>query len=113
MVGSTLDSNFNFDAHAFIWQDDVMTDLSTLFPAESNLFPTMANQINERGQIVGMATVLSGPHEGETHAFLATPVDERIDKSIADVAPTHPKSNSPANAGTKLLQRFARGRFEQ
>jgi len=113
VVGSTLDSNFNFDAHAFIWQDDVMTDLSTLFPAESNLFPTMANQINERGQIVGMATVLSGPHEGETHAFLATPVDERIDKSIADVAPTHPKSNSPANAGTKLLQRFARGRFEQ
>ena len=76
VVGSTLDSNFNFDAHAFIWQDDVMTDLSTLFPAESNLFPTMANQINERGQIVGMATVLSGPHEGETHAFLATPVDE-------------------------------------
>jgi len=113
VVGSTLDSNFNFDAHAFIWQDDVMTDLSTLFPAESNLFPTMANQINEGGQIVGMATVLSGPHEGETHAFLATPVDERIDKSIADVAPTHPKSNSPANAGKKFLQRFARGRFEQ
>src|SRR6267142_675988 len=113
VVGSTLDSNFNFDAHAFMWQDDVMTDLSTLFPAESNLFPTMANQINERGQIVGMATVISGPHEGETHAFLATPLDERIDKSIADVAPTHPKSNSPANAGTKLLQRFARGRFEQ
>jgi len=113
VVGSTLDSNFNFDAHAFIWQDDVMTDLSTLFPAESNLFPTMANQINERGQIVGMATVLSGPHEGETHAFLATPVDERIDKSIADVAPTHPKSNLPANAGKQLLQRFARGRFEQ
>jgi probable HAF family extracellular repeat protein len=113
VVGSTLDSNFNFDLHAFIWQDDVMTDLSTLFPAESNLFPTMANQINERGQIVGMATVLSGPHEGETHAFLATPVDEGIDKSIADVAPTHPKSNLPANAGKQLLQRFARGRFEQ
>jgi probable HAF family extracellular repeat protein len=114
VVGSTLDSNFNFDAHAFIWQDDVMTDLSTLFPAESNLFPTMANQINEGGQIVGMATVLSGPHEGETHAFLATPVDERIDKSIADVAPTHPKSNSPANAGKQLLQRLlGRGRFDR
>ena len=112
VVGSTLDSSFNW-VHAFIWQDGVMTALSTLFPEESNLFPTMANQINERGQIVGMGTVLSGPHEGETHAFLATPVDERIDKSIADVAPTHPKSNSPANAGKKFLQRFARGRFEQ
>ena len=109
VVGSTLDSTFNFDARAFIWQDDVMTDLSTLFPASSNLYPTMANQINERGQIVGMATVLSGPHEGETHAFLATPVDERIDKSIADVAPTHPKSNLPANVGKQLLQRFRLG----
>jgi probable HAF family extracellular repeat protein len=113
VVGSTLDSTFNFDARAFIWQDNVMTDLSTLFPASSNLYPTMANQINERGQIVGMATVLSGPHEGETHAFLATPVDERINKSIADVAPTHPKSNLPTNVGKQLLQRFGRGRFDQ
>jgi probable HAF family extracellular repeat protein len=113
VVGSTLDSNFNFDAHAFIYQDGVMTDLSKLFPEESNLFPTMANQINDRGQIVGMATVVSGPHEGETHAFLATPVDERMVKSIADVAPGHPKSNLPANAGKQLLQRLGRGRFEQ
>ena len=90
-----------------------MTDLSTLFPSESNLFPTMANQINERGQIVGMATVLSGPHEGETHAFLATPVDERIDKSIADVAPAHPNSNLPANVRKQLLQRLGLGRFEK
>ena len=113
VVGSTLDSNFNFDAHAFIYQDGVMTDLSKVFPEESNLFPTMANQINDRGQIVGMATVVSGPHEGETHAFLATPVEEREGRSVADVAPTHPKSNLPANAGKQLLQRFARGRSEQ
>ena len=110
VVGSTQDSHFNF-VHAFIWQDDVMTNLSTLFPASSNLYPTMANQINERGQIVGMATVLSGPHEGETHAFLATPVDERIDKSIADVATTQPKL--PANVGRQLLQKLGRGRFDQ
>jgi probable HAF family extracellular repeat protein len=112
VVGSTLDSTFNW-SNAFIWQDGVMTGLNTLFPASSNLYPTMANQINERGQIVGMATVLSGPHTGETHAFLATPVDERIAKSIADVAPTHPKSNLPANVGKQLLQKFGRGRFEQ
>jgi probable HAF family extracellular repeat protein len=112
VVGSTLDSTFNW-SNAFIWQDGVMTGLHTLFPASSNLYPTMANQINERGQIVGMATVLSGPHTGETHAFLATPVDERIDKSIADVAPTHPKSNLPANVRKQLLQRFGLGRFDQ
>ena len=30
-------------------------DLNTLFPASANLFATMANKINERGQISGMA----------------------------------------------------------
>ena len=112
VVGSTLDSSFNW-SHAFIWQGGVMTDLGTLFPATSNLLPTMANQINERGQIVGMATVLSGPHEGETHAFLATPVKEREGRSAADVALGHPKSNSPANVGKQLLHKLGRGRFDQ
>jgi probable HAF family extracellular repeat protein len=110
VVGSTLDSSFNW-SQAFIWENGVMNGLSTLFPASSNLYPTMANQINERGQIVGMATVLSGPHTGETHAFLATPVDERIDKSIADVATTQPKL--PLDVGKQFFRKFGRGRFEQ
>ena len=50
-----------------------MTYLDTLFPASSYLSPTMANKINDRGQISGMATVMSGPDEGKVHAFLATP----------------------------------------
>ena len=37
-------------------------DLSALFPASANLYATMANSINERGQISGMATVLTGPN---------------------------------------------------
>ena len=45
----------------------------------------MANKINERGQISGMATVLSGPHAGDIHAFLATPVNESVGTSVADV----------------------------
>ena len=113
VVGSTLDSNFNFVLRAFIWEDGVMTDLNTLFPADSNLYATMANQINERGQIAGMATVLSGPHTGETHAFLATPVNASVGTSVADVAPTRPKSNLPANVGKQLLQRSGLGRFER
>jgi probable HAF family extracellular repeat protein len=96
VVGSTLDSGLNW-SHAFIWQDGVMKDLNTMFPADSNLFATMANKINERGQISGMATVLSGPHAGDIHAFLATPVNASIGKSIADVVPGHPQSNLPAN----------------
>jgi probable HAF family extracellular repeat protein len=103
VVGSTLDSGFNW-SHAFIWQDGVMTDLNTLFPASSNLFATMANKINERGQISGMATVLSGPHAGEIHAFLATPVNASSGASVAAVVTAHPKL--PANVGKQLLQRF-------
>jgi probable HAF family extracellular repeat protein len=112
VVGSSLDSDFNW-SHAFIWQDNVLTDLDTVFPASSNLFPVMGNKINERGQISGMAIVLSGPHAGEIHAFLATPVNERIDRSVADVAPTHPKSNLPANLNKQLLRRFVIGRLVQ
>jgi probable HAF family extracellular repeat protein len=74
VVGSTWDSKFNW-SHAFIYQDGVMTDLNTLFLKGTNLRATMANKINERGQISGMGTVLSGPDKGKLHAFLATPVD--------------------------------------
>ncbi len=112
VVGSTLDSGFNW-SHGFIWQDGVMTDLNTLFPADSNLFVTMANKINERGQISGMATVLSGPDAGNTHAFLATPVNASVGTAVAQVAGTHPKSNLPANVRKQLLQRFGLGRFER
>jgi len=110
VVGSSLDANFNW-SHAFIWQDNVLTDLDTVFPASSNLFPVMGNKINDRGQISGMAIVMSGPHMGDIHAFLATPSDERIDKSVADVAPTHPKANLPANVNKQLLQRLGAGHF--
>jgi hypothetical protein len=73
----------------------------------------MADKINELGQITGMATVLSGPHTGDIHAFLATPVNERIDRSVADVAPTPPKSNLPANLKKQLLHRFVPDRLAQ
>jgi probable HAF family extracellular repeat protein len=110
VVGSTWDSNFDW-SHAFIWQNGVMTDLNTLLPASSNLYATMANKINDHGQISGMATVLTGPDAGNIHAFLATPVNQSIGRSIADVARTHPKSNLPANVGDRFLHRFGPGQF--
>jgi len=110
VVGSSMDSGFNW-AHGFIYQDGVITDLNTLIPESSNLIVTMANKINERGQISGMATVRSGPHTGDVHAFVATPVNASIGTSVADVAGTHPKSNFPANVNKQLLQRFGLGRL--
>ena len=110
VVGSTWDSDFNW-SHAFIYENGVMIDLNTLFPASSNLYATMANKINDRGQISGMATVLSGPHTGDIHAFLATPVNASVGKSVAEAAPTRPKTNAPANVHQQLLQRFGLGRL--
>jgi probable HAF family extracellular repeat protein len=110
VVGGNFDSNFDW-SHAFIWQNDVMTDLNTLLPASSNLYATFAAKINDRGQIGGMAIVLSGPDKGQVHAFLATPVDEDMGKSVADDSPTRPQSNLPAHCHQQLLQRFGLGRI--
>jgi len=110
VVGNNFDSSFNW-SHGFIWQDGVMTDLNTLIPEDSNLFIISASNINDRGQIAGMATVQTGPHAGDIHAYLLTPAEGRIGASMADFARTHP--NLHANACNHFLQRFGPGRFEQ
>jgi probable HAF family extracellular repeat protein len=77
--GQVVGSTFNSQgwSRGFIWQDNVMTDLNTLISKDSKLSIIAASNINERGQISGMATVMSGPDEGKIHAILLTPVDER------------------------------------
>ena len=104
-VGSALDSKFEW-SHALIWENGKTININTLFPASSNLYATMANQINDKGQISGMAVVRSGPHKGEIDAFLATPVDESIDRSVADEVGAHPDFAMPANARKQLLSRI-------
>ncbi len=112
VVGNNVDSDNNW-SHGFIWQNGVMTDLNTLIPADSNLFIISASNINERGQISGMATVQTGPHAGDIHAYLLTPVDGRIGASMADFARTHPQSILHGNACSHFLQRPGPGRFER
>jgi len=70
----------------------------------------MANKINDRGQISGMATVLSGPDVGKIHSFLATPVNASVGTSVADVAPTRPGPDLPENLGKQFLERLGLGR---
>jgi probable HAF family extracellular repeat protein len=108
VVGSSFNSE-NSWSHGLIWQNGVMTDLNTLFPASSNLYVISASNINESGQIAGMAVETAGPQAGQiVHAFLATPVDEDQGKSVADVVPTHPKITLPAaNVGKQLSPRSA------
>ena len=114
VVGSTFlfEPDGNNWAHGFIWQDNVMTDLNTFISKDSNLFIVAASNINERGQISGMAVVLAGPDTGKVHAILLTPSNEEIGESVADFARTHPHSTVPANA-CHSSQRFGPGRIGQ
>jgi probable HAF family extracellular repeat protein len=106
VVGSALDSKFEW-SHALLWENGKTININTLFPASSNLYATMANQINDKGQISGMAVVRSGPHKGEVDAFVATPVDESIGRSVSDEVGAHPDFAMPANAKTLLLHKIA------
>ena len=110
VVGNNFDASFNW-SHGFIWQDGVMTDLNTLIPADSSLFIISASNINDRGQISGMGTVQTGPHAGDIHAYLLTPMEGPIGESMADFARTHPHSLLPANASNHSLQRLRPGRL--
>jgi probable HAF family extracellular repeat protein len=108
VVGSSFDTSSNW-SHGLIWENGRMFDLNQLFPASSNLYVISASNINESGQIAGMAVEMSGPHAGQiVHAFLATPADEDQGKTVADVTGTHPRMTVPAaNVGKQLSPRSA------
>jgi probable HAF family extracellular repeat protein len=108
VVGSSFNSE-NSWSHGLIWKNGVTIDLNTLFPASSHLFVVSASNINDSGQIAGMAVETAGQNAGNiVHAFLATPVDEDLGKSVADVVLTRPEINLPAaNVGKQLSPRSA------
>jgi len=109
VVGSTFNSMGW--SHGFISQDGVMTNLNKLIREDSNLLIIAASNINDRGQISGMAKVMNGPDKDKVHAILLTPVNERIGRSVADDEPTRPQSNLPANVCSHHLPRFGLGQF--
>ena len=96
VVGSTFNSQGW--SRGFIWQDNLMTDLNTLISKNSNFYIIAASNINQRGQISGMAMVLTGPDKDKIHAILLTPSSEEIGESVADFARTHPHSTVPENS---------------
>jgi probable HAF family extracellular repeat protein len=111
VVGSTFKSGSW--SHGFIGEDGVVTDLNTLIPEDSNLFIVAASNINERGQISGMAQVVTGPNAGKIHAILLTPSNESISRSVADAVRTRPGSILPASAHSHHSPSFELGRIGQ
>jgi probable HAF family extracellular repeat protein len=69
VVGVSYGPGFSHP-RAFLWQDDVMTDLNNLIPAGSNLTLQVAGDINDRGEITGTAFDSSTK---TSPAFLAVP----------------------------------------
>jgi probable HAF family extracellular repeat protein len=57
------------DLSPFLYSHGAMLDLSHLIPPNSGWILREAAAINDRGQIAGF-----GDHNGETHAFLLTPI---------------------------------------
>jgi probable HAF family extracellular repeat protein len=61
----------NFDqTRAFLWQNGSIVDLNTLIPADSSLYLTSPETINDRGEIAGVGVDIS---TGNQHAFLLIP----------------------------------------
>jgi probable HAF family extracellular repeat protein len=69
VVGVSYGPGFSHP-RAFLWQDDMMTDLNSLIPAGCNLTLQVAGDINDRGEITGTAFDSSTK---TSPAFLAVP----------------------------------------
>jgi len=64
-------TNPELQSRAYLWQNGVMRDLNSLVAGNTSLYLIIAQAINDRGQIVGLA--FDG-ETGQPTAFLATPV---------------------------------------
>jgi probable HAF family extracellular repeat protein len=72
-VVGELDDCVGGPLHAALYQDGQAIDLNRLIPAGSGVLLYEAAFINDRGEIVGNATVVS---TGDNHAFLLIPCDD-------------------------------------
>ena len=74
VVGTSCADPFFDNCRAFLWQDGVMTDLNTLIPTSSSLSLVIANDITDRGEIVGFAV---DQNTGDSPGFVAIPCDQQ------------------------------------
>ena len=61
----------SFSPRAVLWRNGIGTDMNTLVPQNTALYLESACSINEKGEIIGFASLKSNP--SESHAYLAKP----------------------------------------
>ncbi|MDQ6824300.1 MAG: hypothetical protein M3007_02420 [Candidatus Eremiobacteraeota bacterium] len=71
IVGDSFSCDFSV-VNAYLWEKGEIMDLNTLFSPASELHLFGASNINDRGEIAGLATMPNG----DFHAFLLTPVND-------------------------------------
>lgn len=71
VVGTSFGASHPYPGHAFLWQQGKMTDLNSLVVPGTTLELRDAQEINDQGEITGVAT---DPSSGNTVAFEAIPV---------------------------------------
>jgi probable HAF family extracellular repeat protein len=118
VVGHACDATDTYCV-AYLWEDGVMTDLNTLIPSGSPVSLFYAGDINDRGEIAGIAVDLV---TGASPAFLAIPCDEERahvegceDKTEGGTAVQGTSERSrvapPESVRRQIQQRLGFGRF--
>lgn len=104
IVGQSIGAGFS-TSRAFIWQNGKMTDLGTLISPQSSLSLLYANDINDRGEIVGQAYDSSTT---DTVGFLATPNYEAASEAASSISQIGNASKValPENIRAQFLRRL-------
>jgi probable HAF family extracellular repeat protein len=107
-------NSFNFNvvpgvSRAVLWQNETLCDLNTLVIQPTSLYLTLAQGINDAGEIVGTATDTS---TGGTVGFLAIPVFDGSGNPAAAKSNTNPQEVVLSEPMRKHLPFFVRQVFE-
>jgi probable HAF family extracellular repeat protein len=112
-VGQSCNSDFSV-CRAFLWQTGAMTDLNALIPAGSSLFVISGDDINDSGEIVGIAL----DQNGVPVAFQVVPCDEQHvgeqgcqDDAQSAIGMERPKVVLPESVRRQLQHRMRFGRL--